>query len=143
VSNETAKCGRCGREIAITDSEYSAWEVIGEMPERALTVDEAAAYVSCESCLTPEEVGAIENDAMEWHGRALCLRCGRDPGGSEVTAEELDDWIVTTDGRTICVGCQTHEDRLADYSRTIAGLDQLGAIRRDVSDGTITPRSAF
>jgi DNA-directed RNA polymerase subunit RPC12/RpoP len=88
MGTETAKCGRCGREIAITDSEYSAWEVIGEIPDRELTEADPS-YVSCEACLTPAEVAAILDDAMEMAESGRCLRCGRDPAGMNTTAEGL------------------------------------------------------
>jgi hypothetical protein len=65
-----------------------------------------------------------------------CIRWHRRQGGLEGPAdlaEDFDDWIVDSDRELICPFCQTHEDRIADAARTIAGLDQLGIIRRDWS----------
>jgi hypothetical protein len=125
VSGETATYLRCDREIAITDSELSAWEVL-----------EADAWL-CGGCLTDAEVAAIGDDAMEMAERDRCVRCGRDRSGQGITEEELDNWIVTSDGRNICAGCQIPEDQIADTERTIADLDQLGVIQRG---GTPMPR---
>ena len=112
-------------EIAITDSELSAWEAL-----------EADAWL-CGGCLTDAEVAAIGDDAMEMAERDRCVRCGRDRSGQRITEEELDNWIVTSDGRNICAGCQIPEDQIADTERTIADLDQLGVIQRG---GTPMPR---
>ena len=125
MGGETATCLRCGREIAITDSELSAWEAL-----------EADAWL-CGGCLTDAEVAAIGDDAMEMAERDRCVRCGRDRSGQRITEEELDNWIVTSDGRNICAGCQIPEDQIADTERTIADLDQLGVIQRG---GTPMPR---
>ncbi|MGD0783293.1 MAG: glycoside hydrolase family 3 N-terminal domain-containing protein [Candidatus Aminicenantales bacterium] len=75
--------------------------------------------------------GLIVTDAMEMAERVRCVRCGRDRFGQGITEEELDNWIVTSDGRNICAECQTPEDEIADTERTIADLDRLGVIRRD------------
>ena len=119
VSGETATCLRCGREIAITHSELSAWEAL-----------EADAWL-CGGCLTVAEVTAIGDDAMEMAERARCVRCGRDRFGQGITEEELDNWIVTSDGSNICAECQTPGDQIDDIERTIADLDRLGVIRHD------------
>jgi hypothetical protein len=112
-------------EIAITDSELSAWEAL-----------EADAWL-CGGCLTDAEVAAIGDDAMEMAERDRCVRCGRDRSGQRITEEELDNWIVTSDGRNICAACQIPEDQIADTERTIADLDQFGVIQRG---GTPMPR---
>ena len=119
VSGQTATCLRCGREIAITDRELSPWEAL------------AADAWLCGGCLTVAEVAAIGDDAMEMAERVRCVRCSRDRFGQGITEEELDNWIVTSDGRNICAECQTPEDQIADTERTIADLDRLGAIRHD------------
>jgi hypothetical protein len=128
VSNEVFKCARCGRAIGINDPDLSSWEAFD---------DESW---SCEDCLTNEERGAIEANALDTFVQAsVCIRCSRsradletgEPvGTSDPRFSDPEEWVVTDQG-VICLNCKTHEDAMVEYSATIAGLDQLGALRAE------------
>jgi predicted DNA-binding transcriptional regulator AlpA len=68
-SGETAACARCSCGIAITDSEFSAWEVF-----------EGNVW-TCEGCLRDTEAAVFGDDAMEMAAKR-CIRCHRRQGRS-------------------------------------------------------------
>ena len=112
MNEDLAECIRCRRVIPTVSDELDTWEVIGN--------DDWC----CEECLTPAEVQAIGDDAMEMAetAKTVCVRCG--PRDNDVTGEEIGLWIVDLDGSQICPDCQTDEDRLVDQLRTEIALSE-------------------
>jgi hypothetical protein len=53
----TEKCDRCGREIDISAPEFAYWEA-------TLDPDDGRVGTICEACITPQEQGQIDADAM-------------------------------------------------------------------------------
>ena len=130
---DTEQCSRCGRTIDIHNSEFLDWEAVED-------------GTSCEHCLTGQEVYAIADDAMQTAVESsVCMRCLRSYLDLETFEfiesgdprfDDTDNWIVTDEG-VIFPYCVTGGDVMAAFSSTIAGIEQLGAMRRELGSSAI------
>jgi len=114
-------CVRCCRRIDWTiELDATEWEVLEDWS------------MSCEACLTPEELQALCEEAEVVRGTD-CERCRRrfEDGAFP---DEVHGWIEVDDGGLICPGCQTYEDRVMDDFRTEIALLELDLARRQKPD---------
>jgi hypothetical protein len=79
----------------------------------------------CRDCLTSEELGAIENDALETSEQlSSCARCG-DPRLDDIAdIDAPGGWRLVPEG-IICPGCVTPEDRQRNIDEMQRAIDTL------------------